>query len=240
MRATLSSTMRQLSRCGLALCLTAITAGPAAAEAGETLEIKLGTTIKRSWDDVKKADYAYGPKQEFDAATKETHIWLPYGSKGVYFETAGLRLTEPGPNGTGCPLVMSVDGNTSGRLVFKLHFDTPISAFRFYAGWSEWGVGGDTVGGFEYSVSGQKWFTISETNEGKIIEPFVDANKFKATGLKTQDLYIRCYSRDKKNPEAGFGPGRWMKLRMGGDPAWGDIAETFFKCQMQLWVSAAE
>lgn len=232
--------MRHLSLRGLAICLTALSAGVLAGEADKTLEVKLGETIKRTWDDVKKADYSYGPKQEFDAATQETHLWLPYGSKGVYFETAGVKLTDPGPQGTGCPLVMSVDGNTSGRLVFKLHFDKPIGAFRFYAGWSEWGVGGDSVGGVEYSVDGQKWISVREVNAGGIVEPFADAGKFKATGLRTQDLYIRCYSRDKKNPEAGFGPGRWMKFRMGGDPAWGDVATTFFNCQFQLWVTPAE
>jgi len=244
MNTTPPGTMRQMGRCGLALGLTAICAGALAAEAGKTLEVKLGETIQRTWDDVQKADYAYGPKQEFDAATKETHVWLPYGSKGLYFETAGARLTDPGPEpGTACPLLQSADGNSSGRLVFKLHFDKPIGAFRFYAGWSEWGVGGDTAGGVEYSVDGRKWSAIREINETKaearIIEPFVDGKKT-FSGLSTQDLYIRCYSRDKNNPEAGFGPNRWMKFRMGGDPAWGDVATTFFSCQLQVWVTPAE
>jgi hypothetical protein len=230
--------------CGLALGLTAICAGALAADAGKTLEVKLGETIPRTWDDVKKADYAYGPKQDFEAAANETHVWLPYGSKGVYFEAAGVNLSDPGPEpGTGCPLVQSADGNTSGRLVFKLHFDKPIGAFRFSAGWSEWGVGGDTAGGVEYGVDGRKWSTIRELNEAKaearIIEPFVDGKKA-FSGLGTQDLYIRCYSRDKSNPEAGFGPGRWMKFRLGGDPAWGDAATTFFACQLQVWVAPAE
>ena len=136
--------------------------------------------------------------------------------------------------------MLTVNGNTSGRLVFKLHFDKPIGGFRFSAGWSEWGVGGDTVGGVEYSVDGQKWTTIRELNEAKaqarIIDQFVDGKKTFG-GLNTQDLYIRCYSRDKNNPDADSGPGRWMKFRMAGDPAWGDAATTFFNCQFQLWVT---
>ncbi len=224
--------------CGAMLAVAVLVGTVQAAD--KTLEIKLGAAVPRSWDDVKKADYAYGPKQEYDAAKKETHIWLPYGSKGQFFETAGVKLTEPGPDpGTGCPLVLSVDGNTSGNLVYKFHFDQPIGALRFAAGWSEWGVGGDTVGGVEYSADGQKWTTIREVNEGKIIEPLSDGAKSFQVG-KTQDLYIRLYSRDKNNPDAGFGPGRWMKFRMGGDPAWGDASTTFFNCQLQLWVTPAE
>ena len=239
MRATQSSTMRQLSRCALAICLTAITAGALAAEdANKTLEIKLGTEIKRSWNDVKEANYAYGPRQDYDAAKKETHVYLPYGKGGTYFEVAGLNFTEPGSK-TGTPLAVTPDGKTSGKLVYKFHFDKPISALRFYAGWSEWGVGGDTVGGVEYSTDGQKWTTIREVNEGKIVEPLSDGKKSFEVA-KAKDLYIRLYSRDKNNPDSASGPGRWMKIRMAGDPSWGDASTTFFKCQMQLWVTAAE
>ena len=230
--------IRQLTVCGLAMGLTAA-AGPLAAETGKTLEIKLGQTIPRSWDDVKKAAYAYGPKQEFDPSSQETHVWLPYGNKGEYFDTAGVKFTEPGPP-EGWPLVVSVNSNTSGRLVFKLHFDKPIGGFRFSAGWSEWSVGGDTVGGVEYSVDGQKWTTIRQINESKadarIIDQFVD-NQKAFGGLNTRVLYIRCYTRDKNHPEDVSGTGRWMKFRMAGDPAWGDAATTFSNCQFQLWVS---
>jgi polysaccharide biosynthesis protein PslG len=229
--------------CTLTLALTVLGADALAADTGKTIEVKLGAAIERTWEQVQAAKYAYGPKQEFNAASGETHIWLPYGSKGVYFETVGVNLSEPGPEpGTGCPQVCSVDGNASGRLVFKLHFDKPISAFRFWAGWSEWGVGGGSVGGVEYSVDGKKWTVVREINEptaaNRIIEPLV-AGQQAIKGLKTENLYLRCYSRDKQDPEAGFGPGRWMKLRMGGDPAWGDVAMTFFNGQLQLWVVPA-
>jgi hypothetical protein len=239
MKATLLTTTRQLGLFGLTLSLAAVCAGALAAQTGKTLEIKLGETIPRTWDDVKKADYAYGPKQEFEPSTQETHVWLPYGSKGEYFEVAGVKFTEPGPP-EGCPLVVSTADNVSGRLVFKLHFDKPIGALRFSAGWSEWGVGGNTVGGVEYSVDGRKWTTIRQINEAqaqaRIIDQFVDGQKTFG-GLNTRDLYIRCYSRDKTNPEADSGPGRWMKFRMAGDLAWGDVATTFFNCQFQLWVT---
>ena len=77
--------------------------------------------------------------------------------------------------------MVTVNSTTSGRLVFKLHFDKPIGGFRFSAGWSEWGVGGDTVGGVEYSVDGQKWTTIRQLDEAKaqprIIDQFVDGTE---------------------------------------------------------------
>jgi hypothetical protein len=216
-------------------------AKPQAAEPGKTLEVKLGAAIPRSWDDVKKGGYAYGPKQESDPSTQETHIWLPYGNKGEYFEMNGVKFTDPGTN-TGWPLAVTVDDHTNGRLVYKFHFDKPIESFRFYVGWSEWGVGGDTVGGVEYSVDGRKWTTIRQLDEAKahaqIIDQFVDGKKTYG-GLNTQDLYICCYSRDKNHPDAESGPGRWMKFCVAGDPKWGDAAKTFFDRQLQLWVTPA-
>jgi hypothetical protein len=239
MKTTRFNLLRPLALYGLAIGLAAAGGRVLAAENGKTLEIKLGATIPRSWDDVKKAGCAYGPKQEFDPGAQETHIWLPYGNKGEYFATAGVKFTEPGP-GTGWPLVLTVDDHINGRLVFKLHFDKAIGGFRFYASWSEWGVGGNTVGGVEYSVDGHKWTTIRELREAKprarIIDEFVDGKKTFGQ-LNTRDLYIRCYSRDKDHPDAASGPGRWMKFCMGGDPAWGDAARTFFDRQLQLWVT---
>ena len=72
--------------------------------------------------------------------------------------------------------------------------------------------------------------------QARIIDQFVDGQKA-FSGLNTRDLYIRCYSRDKNHPDAESGPGRWMKFRMAGDPAWGDVAATFFNRQLQLWVT---
>jgi len=206
------------------------------AENGQTIDVKLGKNIQRSLDDVIKANYAYGPKQEFDSKTRETHIWLPYGSKGVYYETMGVNLTDS----PGTPLVVTVDGNTCGRLVYKLHFDKPIASFRLGIGFSEWGVNGETVGGIEFSTDGKKWTNIREVTKAGIVEPFLDADKTKVAGLKTQELYIRFYSRVKKDPEAASGPACWMKFRLAGDPSWGDASTTFFGTQPQLWVTPAE
>ena len=208
MRKAFNGTIRQLGLLGLTLGLAAICARALAAETGKTLDIKLGQTIQRTWDDVKKAGYAYGPKQEFDPSSQETHVWLPYGSEGRVLRDRRRKIHRSRPCPKDALWCVSVNGNTSGRLVFKLHFDKPIGGFRFSAGWSEWGVGGDTVGGVEYSVDGRKWTTIRELNEAKaqarIIDQFVDGQKT-FSGLNTRDLYIRCYSRDKNNPEADSG-----------------------------------
>ena len=224
---------------GWTLAVTMALAAGAFAETGKTIEVTTGKTIARSWDDVKAANYAYGPKQEYDAATKQTHIYLPYGADGLYFQMQGVNLTAPGSDGTGTPLVLTTDGSTSGTLVYRLHFDKAITSLQFYAGWSEWGVGDGTVGGAEFSTDGRKWTTIAEIDKGGIIEPLADGKKV-FDGLKAQDLYVRLYSRDKNNPEAAFGPNRWMKIRMAGDPGWGDASTTFFRAQMQLWVTTAD
>ena len=218
----------------LGLCAILLAGGGAS---GATLEIKLGQTIERSWTAVEKAGFAYGPKQEVDEKTKETHVWLPYGSKGVYYETTGLAMTDPAMEGTGTPLAMSVDGNASGRLVYKLRFDKPIGGFRLFAGWSEWGVRNGTVGGAEYSTDGKVWTVLREIASNGLVEPLLDPATTKVEGLHTRELYLSFFSRDKADPNKDFGPNRWMKLRMGGNPAWGDRADTFFKNQLQLWVS---
>lgn len=217
--------------------LAVIAAGEAAVASGSVVEVKLGQTIARSWANVEAAGYAYGPKQAFDAKTRETQVWLPYGSHGIYDETAGLSLSEPGSKGTGCPLATTADGNTSCRLVYKVRFDKPIGTFRLYVGWSEWGVGGETVGGVEYSVDGQAWKTIREVTAGGIVEPLVKPSDSKVAGLNTCTLYIRFYSRNRHDPAQEKGPGRWMKIRLAGDPGWGDRAETFFNAQPQIWVT---
>jgi hypothetical protein len=208
---------------------------------GSVLDVRLGETIERSWEDVAKAGNAYGPKQAFDAVSKETHIWLPYGSQGVYYETYGLRMSDPGRDGgTGTPLAVTRDGNQSGRLAYKLRFDKPIGAFRVGAGWSEWGVGGTSVGGAEYSADGREWKSLREITVGGIVEPLLDPAQTKVDSLHTRELYLRFYTRDKSNPAAEFGPGRWMKLRLAGDPDWGDHVETFDRSQIQLWVTPSD
>ena len=120
-----------------------------------------------------------------------------------------MKFTEPGPD-TGWPLVLTVDSHANGRLVFKLHFDRPIGSFRFDAGWSEWDAGGDTVGGVEFSTDGQNGrpsaSSMTPKRKPRSSTDFVDG-KTTFGGLQTRDLYIRCYSRDKNNPDAVSGPG---------------------------------
>jgi hypothetical protein len=218
------------------LCAAALAGGAS----GAALEVKLGETISRTWDDVEKDGYAYAPKQEHDPQSGKTRVWLPYGTRGVYYETTGLSLSDPGAAGTGVALATTIDGETSGRLVYKLRFDKPVGAFVIRAGWSEWGVGGGTVGGAEYSVDGRDWTVLREIAAAGIVEPLLDPAVAKAEGLHTRELYIRFFSRDKADPAAAHGPNRWMKLRLSGDPAWGDRAETFFSNQVQVWLTPSD
>jgi len=226
-----------LRLCLFGMCVTVLGVGQSGAG---TIEVRLGDTIERGWADVERDGYAYGPKQAYHADTRETQIWLPYGKEGVYHETAGLKISDPGPEGAGVALATTMDGNTSGRLVYALRFDKPIGAFRVSAGWSEWGVGGATVGGVEYSVDGRSWNSIREISAKGIVEPLLSPATAKVEDLHTRSLYLRFYTRDKANPDSDFGPNRWMKLRLTGDPAWGDRAQTFFRSQVQLWVKPSD
>jgi len=207
-------------------------------DASGVIEIKVGKTIERTWEQVQADNYAYGPKQDYDAASGETHIYLPYGSNRKLYHQVRGSLYDPKRGAVA--KFHSADGNTNAVLTFRLHFDRPIGGLRFAANWTELGLAENTVAGVEYSDDGQTWRTIREVKGAEkrrgIVEPFVHG--FKATGLNTRTLYIRYYSRDPKRPQA-HGPGRWLQIWMAGDPSWGDAATTFFARQLQLWVTPA-
>ena len=205
----------------------------------DTVEVKLGVTIERTWDDVKKADYAYGPKQSFNNNTKETHIWLPYGAKGVYYGLIAAKSTDPEPNHP-ASMENEVDGFACLSWGYKLHFDKPIGAFKLSCSLAELGLV-KAVAGIEYSTDGQKWTTLKQVeNKSGNVQPFAKADEAKASGLKSQDLYIRFYSRKEGDTDATQAEGAFFKLWTAGDPTWGDASTTFFDIQPQLWVKAAE
>ncbi|MFA7345599.1 MAG: hypothetical protein WC003_14965, partial [Terrimicrobiaceae bacterium] len=211
MKTTPSNITRKLNCWGLALALTTALPGMALAQTTGTVEVKLGEAVPRTYDDVKAAGYAYGPKQEADATTKETHVWLPYGTKGIYSETVGTKVVDPEP-GNAAMMVNGVDGFTCVQWGYKLHFDKPISGLRMSASWAELGLK-NAVAGVEYSVDGQKWTTLYQTEKGGIVNEFLDPATVKATGLKTQDLTIRFYSRSKTDPASPTAEGAWFKIR---------------------------
>lgn len=201
-----------------------------------SIEIKLGTTIERTWQQVKADHFAYGPKQDYDARSGETHVYLPYGNKPELYDDVHGTLTDV--TAKSLALFHSAAGDSNATLTYKLHFDQRIGTLRFKAGWAEVGLRDDTVAGVEYSEDGLQWRTIREIKGADkpngIVEPLV--KDFKATDLNTDMLYIRLYSRDPSNPE-NSGPGRWLQVRMSGDPSWRDIATTFFSNQLQVWVA---
>ena len=191
--------------------------------------------IPRTWDDVKKAGYAYGPKQEFDPSSQETHVWLPYGSKGAYFETAGVKLTDPGPPEDALGDVHQRQHQRPAGL--QAPFRQTDRRFRFSAGWSEWSVGGDTVGGVEYSVDGQKWTTIRQLAEAKaqarIIDQFVDGQRHSAAEHAGPLHSLLQPRQDHREADSGRA---LDEISHGRRPGLGDVATTFFNCQFQLWV----
>jgi hypothetical protein len=150
-------------------------ADAAPARAG-VVEIKLGATIARTWEQVRADRYAYGPKQNYSADTGETHIYLPYGSNRRLYHEARGALFDPQPGSVA--KFHSTDGNTEAVLCFKLHFDGPIGTFRYAANWNEFGLASNTVAGVEYSIDGRHWKTIREIKgaqqQAGIINTFVE------------------------------------------------------------------
>jgi hypothetical protein len=206
-------------------------------ESDNVTNITLGKTIERSWDEVKADNYAYGPKQDYNARTGETHVYLPYGNDtSLYAEVKGI-LEDASRHGMAkfrSAPAPGTPGSANAGLTFKLHFDKPIASFRYEDGWVEFSLAPDTVGGAEYSVDGKTWITMKETHQSGQVNSF--AGGFQAHGLNTDTLYIRYYTRSPKDPQA-TGPGRGLAFWMSGDPNWGDASRTFFVRQLQVWVS---
>lgn len=210
---------------------------PAATMSGNTIEVAVGGTVDRSWDQVKSDAYLYAVQQKFDPATRETRIFLPYGdTRGLYYEVAGIRLTDLEPGNP--PALVAEGEGAAGQLALKFHFDKPIRAFRLGGGNAEFQPA-HAVAGFEYSIDGKTWKIIHEVGDGGAANQLFDPQKIQADGLNTTDLYLRFYIRDKNNP-AILGRGSRIRIRMGGDPGWGDAAQTFARAQWQLVVSGVE
>jgi len=206
-------------------------------DAAPALEVRLGTTIARTWAQVKADGYAWGARQAFDAATGETLVYLPYGRDlSRYARVRGMILYDPRP---GTPAKAHSRGaDADAELAFQLRFDRPVGAFRFDDNWSEIHVAPGGEAGAEYSVDGTTWVTMrafrGEEGVSGIHEPLVGS--FAASGLDTRRLLIRYYARSPR-AAAPPGPGRWLQVWMAGDPGWGDIATTFFERQLQIRVA---
>lgn len=227
------SSIKLIQYLGLALVMTC---GVSSAQETGTIEVKVGAEVPRSYDDLKAAGYVYGPKQEVDPSTKDTHVWLPYGTKGVYTEMVATKVEDPEPGKTAV-MMNGVDGATCIQWGYKLHFDKPISGFSLSATLAELGLK-DAFAGVEYSVDGQKWVTLKQIDASGTVNSFLDPATDKATGLDTSDLTIRFYTRSKSDPKAAQAESAWFKLWTAGDPSWGDASTTFFARQIQIWVTA--
>lgn len=234
-----------LAVCALPLPLSAAQAK--AKDAEGVIPVKLKDTINRTWQQVKDDKYAYGPKQEVDNDSGETHVWLPYGKNtALYHEVQGV-LSDPGENGTNgrSTLINPQDAGTTCLLAYKVVFNKPITSFRFTVGWQELNLGEKSAAGIEYSLNGKKWVVIQET---KGSDP--GGTGFKMGGvfgkdmtiknISTQMLFLRVYARDAQDPEARHGDTRWLRVILTGDPAWGDAERTFFAAQPQLWVGSGK
>lgn len=203
-----------------------------------TITVKLGTTIPRSLEDVKAAGFAWGPKQDVDPATRETCVYLPYGAQFLNYSgpVRGL-LSDAGQNAIP-EFVSSPGGEGSGQLTYKLEFDRPIRAFRFAIGYAETVLEPTCAAGLEYSADGKTWAIAKEVKgQSLVASPFPGPNTA-VDGLDTTTLFLRIYARNTSDTSATTGSGMYLKVRMAGDPSWGDAATTFFTGQARVWLIA--
>ncbi len=211
-----------------------------AATTGNTIEITTGMDIVRPWADVVNANYAYAPQQSYDAATETTHIYLPYGdTDGVYDKLISVGLSNPVPGSVA--EAWSGDGSANTFLSFKFHFDKAISTFTFVNSWGYFALqndNGDTIiGQFLYSTDGTNWTSLYSTTTGVLGEPLVDAT---VDNLNTQTLYIALSTSNLTHPDDTYGGSRYTKMRMAGDPNWGNNdPNAFFNNQWDLYVTTA-
>lgn len=239
--------------CLLVLAVLALAAPLAGAQAkakepDPTIPVRLKKTVTRTWQQVQADKYAYGPRQEVDNETNETHVWLPYGrNTALYHEVQG-QLTDPGEvaNNGRSTVINPQDAGTTCLIAWKVAFDKPITSFRFEAGWQELNLGERSAAGVEYSFDGKKWKTLQEVKgtdpgmAGGMKMGGAFGKGVRVADISTQLLFLRVYARDAKDPEARHGDTRWLRLILAGDPAWGDAERTFFASQPQLWVAAGK
>ncbi|MFA7345670.1 MAG: hypothetical protein WC003_15330, partial [Terrimicrobiaceae bacterium] len=199
---------------------------------GNTIEIDPDAVVVRSWDKVKVNGYAYGLSQKKEAG--ETHIWLPYGNeRGWYYEIEGGVLESTGSGVRAGFLVEKC--SQAAWLTLKFHFARPIQSFRLSCGPADF-QSVNAVAGIEYSVDGKTWTPFSKPSQGGKMDKLVDSKGPNVQGLDTQELYLRCFVRDRNDP-AKLDPGTSFRAHMGGNVMWGDASVTFAQAQWQMWVT---
>ncbi len=201
------------------------------------LQIHLGKTVERTMAQVAKDNYAWGLKQSYDSSKKETQIFLPYGNIPLLSSGAKNAIINDATRDSIAELYTN-DSHRPLNVVYRLEFDRPISAFRAaIGGYTELVLAPNCEAGVEYSLDGTAWAPLGEPHQGTqaVVQGLVKADTT-VTGIDTRLLLLRIYTRDLDHPDAAEGGGQYLKMRVSGDPSWGDAAKTFAKAQNQVWV----
>jgi hypothetical protein len=188
---------------------------------------------------VVKDNFAYAPKQEYDAASRETIVYMPYGPdpKGeLYWEPYAGVFTDPAA--TDYALFSTKDAKKISHLTYAMAFNKEIGSFRIGIGYAELVMGDTCTAGVEYSTDGKTWKNIVQHAPGAktVMSPFVSKDTV-IDGIKTKMLLIRIYTRDTKSPNAATGDQMYIKFRATGNPDWGDATRTFFSASTTVWVT---
>lgn len=178
---------------------------------GNTIEVNIGAEINRSWSDIIANNYLYSPRQTYSGATDATKIWLPYGDiNGTYFSASNVGFTNPSGGSYG--MCKANSGGADSTLVYKFHFDAPVTQFIFDDGYSFRSLGEGSEFMTQYSVDGENWATMAIDDTAGDSYGSLTVN-FASPMIETQDIYIRLLLTGTSS--------RFYWMRTTGAPAWG-------------------
>ena len=226
-----------------AILLTAIAGFLPALPAAELtpIRVQLGQEVARPWDQVVKDGWVYGAQQTYDEDKHETRVFLPYGDNPL-MKAGTVNTVLANAAAEAQAEAATVDNTHVMRLSYRLEFDRPITAFRCLMGpYSEVVLAPTCIAGVEFSADGTTWFPVGQPQKGvrALVNPLV-AETNVVGGLNTRLLLLRIYTRDGAHPTSSTGPEMYLKMRISGNPGWGDAAQTFANAQNQVWVTSLE
>lgn len=222
----------------LAACLLLVASSSLIGAEIPAVRVVLGKVVERSYEQLAKEGFVYGPRQTYDSATRETHIFLPYGD-GPLVTTGAVNAAFTTAHSGAQAEVSTLSSSHTMTVQYRLEFSQAIGSFRCLIGpYTELVLAPTSTAGVEYSVDGKTWRPVGTAEKGTraVVNPLL-ANTTVIDGLDTRILLLRIVTRDSEHPESDTGPEMYLKMRISGDPAWGDVRTTFFTSQNQIWVT---
>jgi hypothetical protein len=151
------------------------------------INVTTGTTIARTWDEIKTANYAYAPMQTYTASSNTTKVYMPYGNLDLCYGSTNINLVQ---DGWTRPLFANANSANPCSLTFAFKFDTNIDAFSLVNSEIFAALGAGNMVTIEYATT--------TTLDVPVWQPLWSAGSGtyngltnSKTGLSTKDLYLR-------------------------------------------------